>query len=76
MSRSTISWLNPNVETTNSVEAPFEASPPVVVESFFDKFAWLFPHPANTNNDATASPAINFFMCVHSLIFLFYNTMT
>ena len=69
MSRSTISWLNPNVETTNSVEAPFEASPPVVVASFFGKFAWLFPHPAKTNNDATARPTIDFFMCVHSLNF-------
>ena len=76
MSRSTISWLNPNVDTTNSVEAPFEASPPAVVASFFGKFAWLFPQPAKTNNDATAIPAIDFFMCVHSLNFLFYNTMT
>ena len=76
MSRSTISWLNPNVETTNSEEAPFEASPPAVVASFFGKFAWLFPQPAKTNNDATAIPAIDFFMCVHSLNFLFYNTMT
>ena len=76
MSRSTISWLNPNVETTNSVEAPFEASPPVVVASFFGKFAWLFPHPANTNNDATASPAIDFFHVCTLLKFLFYNTMT
>ena len=76
MSRSTISWLNPNVETTNSVDVPLEASPPAVVASFFGKFAWLFPQPAKTNNDATAIPAIDFFMCVHSLNFLFYNTMT
>ena len=70
MSRSTISWLNPDVETTNSVDAPFEASPPVVVASFFGKFLGYFHNPAKTNSDATAIPTIDFSMC--TLLKFFY----